>query len=118
MKPFGALPACAIILQERMQPSTERVSSLPGDGRPPAAQNVFLDLARGGLRQLGDKGESLRHFEVSEVVAGELPELSLGRGGSVLLEEKERNSENSVCENQQDSFEPVGLRIPDHGGRY
>src|SRR5258705_11148637 len=38
-------------------------------------------------------------------------------GDSALSEEKERNSEYRVRENQQGSLEPVGFSVPDYGGR-
>lgn len=55
---------------------------LPGEVRPPAAQDVFLQLAGGRLWQLGQEREALRDFEMSEVVAGKLTQLRLVRVGT------------------------------------
>jgi hypothetical protein len=50
--------------------------------RPPAAQNVFLQLAGGRLRQFGQEREALRDFEMCEAITGKLTQLHLRRGGA------------------------------------
>ena len=48
------------------------------DCRAPAAQHEFLNLARRGLRQLGDESERVRALEVREPLAREGAQLGLG----------------------------------------
>ena len=50
--------------------------------RAPAAQDVFLNLAGGSLRQLRDEREALWNFEMGEAVASELTHLRRGRGSA------------------------------------
>jgi len=46
--------------------------------RGPAAQNIFLNFARSCLGQFRNKCETLRRFEVREIGARKLAQLSFG----------------------------------------
>src|SRR4051812_1005766 len=59
------------------------------DGGLAPAQDEFLDLAGGGLRQLGDEVERVRALEVRKRVANERAQL-LGRRRRARPEDDER----------------------------
>ena len=50
-------------------------ASLRGDGGAAAAEDVFLDLAGGGLGEFGEEGQPLRHLEAGEMFAGKLSQV-------------------------------------------
>src|SRR5580704_4303472 len=58
---------------------TAATASLAHDGTVASAQDVLLDLARGGLRQLAHQAKGGGHFEVRQVGPCELREILLGR---------------------------------------
>ena len=45
-----------------------------------APQNIFLNLSGGGLGQFGQKSETLRDFEMRQMLPRKLPQLRVSRG--------------------------------------
>src|SRR5258705_5081147 len=62
--------------------------SLRGDGGLAAAQDVLLDLAGRGLRQLLDEGDAVGRLEMGEPFPDELDELAIARRGARLEDDE------------------------------